>query len=364
MQTILPRSFLTRLESEQELFSELERELVNPAYVKDHLRLKELTTKHSQMKPRIQQINEYLKLYRQWNEAKELATEEMDKDLQAVAAEEVELLQEELQNKKKQVELLLIPPNPNEGRNIFIEIRAGTGGEEAALFVSDLLRMYLRLAERHAFKAEIVSSIATELGGYKEIVLSLRGSRVYTLLHSEGGAHRVQRVPYTENNGRVHTSAVTVAVSPEREENEIEINESDLQIDTFRASGAGGQHVNKTESAIRLTHLPSGLVISCQDERSQHKNKARAMRILRTKLATIQEEEAHAQENLLKREQIKSGDRSERIRTYNFPQGRITDHRIAYTSYNLEAFMDGEMDELLEALVEAEKEKQLESIQT
>ena len=255
-----------------------------------------------------------------------------------------------------------LAPSPHEERNLFMEIRAGTGGNEAALFVSDLTRMYMRFTERQGLRAELIHSSPTELGGYKEMIFSVAGKDAYLFLHREGGAHRVQRIPATESNGRIHTSAVTVAVLPEREESEVDIQDSDIKIDVFRASGAGGQHVNKTESAIRITHAVSGIVVSCQDERSQHKNKARAMSILRSRLAEMQEEKSHSQENTLKREQIKSGDRSERIRTYNFPQGRVTDHRIGYTAYNLEALMDGEMDELLGALIQAEREEKLQAI--
>ncbi len=354
--------FLERLKQEQERLQELEEKLADPAFTNDLHQLKELSREHARLVPRVQRISEYMQMYNKWQQAEQILSEETDKELRTIAAEEKKDLKQELNKQKKQIELILIPPIPHEGCNIFMEIRAGTGGDEAALFVSNLAKMYLRFAEQQSFRTEIISSTATELGGYKEIIFLIEGVEAYLFLHQEAGTHRVQRIPTTESGGRIHTSAVTVAVLPEREESELVINDSDLSIDVFRASGAGGQHVNKTESAIRITHVPSGLVVSCQDERSQHKNKARAMSILRSRLVDLQEQQIHSEENLLKREQIKSGDRSERIRTYNFPQGRITDHRINYTSYNLEAFIGGEIYELISALVETKREKQLQSI--
>ena len=356
---MLTTRFLERLQREKERFYELEEQLSDTELVRDPARLKQLTQDHVRLKRIVEPIQTYLSWYEQWQDANQMLREESDTEMQTIASEELAQLSSKLETKKREMELLLLPPSPHAGRTVFMEIRAGTGGEEAALFVADLMRMYLRFAERHAMKSEIIQSASTELGGYKEIVFSISGPEVYTLLHQEAGAHRVQRIPTTESGGRIHTSAVTVAVLPEREESEVAIHDADLNIDVFRASGAGGQHVNKTESAIRITHIPSGLVVSCQDERSQLKNKIRAMRILRTRLAQLQEEKNHKEHNTLKRAQIKSGDRSERIRTYNFPQGRVTDHRIGYTAYNLEMFMDGDMDELLNALVEVERETML-----
>ncbi len=359
---MLSDSFIKCLIREQDRFHELEDKLMNPALLGDPAELKKITQEHSQIKPKTYAIQEYLKKYQEYLQAEKILKEEREKELREMAEQEKIELETFLTQRKKEIEFMLIPLNPNEGRNIFMEIRAGTGGEEAGLFVADLMRMYLRFAEKNQLKTDIVSMSPTELGGYKEVVINIMGSQAFKLLHQEGGAHRVQRIPSTESNGRIHTSAVTVVVLPEREESEVKIQDSDLQIDVYRASGAGGQHVNKTESAIRITHRPSGLVITCQDERSQHKNKARAMSVLRSRLADMQAEEEHQKENNLKREQIKSGDRSERIRTYNFPQGRVTDHRIGFTAYNLLAFMDGEMNDLLNALVQHEQESLLSSI--
>ena len=254
---------------------------------------------------------------------------------------------------------MLIPKDPNDNKNTIVEIRAGTGGEEAALFAADLYRLYTRFAERNSWKCGVMAMNETGIGGYKEVIFSITGNGAYGLIKYESGVHRVQRVPKTEAGGRVHTSAATVAVLPEAEEAEIEINEGDLKIDTFRASGAGGQHVNKTESAIRITHIPSGLVVSCQDEKSQHQNRILAMKVLRSRLLA-QEQERLAQERAnTRKSMVSTGDRSAKIRTYNFPQGRITDHRINYTAYNLESVMDGDISELIEQLKLSEQQEQL-----
>ncbi len=360
---MLVEPLIEKIQKEQERFAELEETLGDPSCANDLERLKNVTQEHARLAPTIKKMVDYLKTYQHWEQAQQLSSEEeTDKTLRNMAKEEARELEEKLKEEKKNIEFLFIPHNPHEGRNIYIEIRSGTGGEEASLFVADLMRMYMRFAEQKELKIELIHSSPTELGGYKEVIFAVRGEKAYHFLHQEGGIHRVQRIPSTESNGRIHTSAVTVAVLPERDESEVTIQDSDLQIDVFRASGAGGQHINKTESAIRITHIPSGIVVSCQDERSQHKNKARAMNVLRSRLAEIKEREAHQEENALKREQIKSGDRSERIRTYNFPQGRITDHRISYTAYNLEALVNGEMDGLLSSLIQTEKESLLQNL--
>jgi peptide chain release factor 1 len=247
---------------------------------------------------------------------------------------------------------MLLPKDPNDDRNIFIEIRAGTGGDESALFAGDLLRMYLRYAERNRWAVEMMSESVSDLGGYKEVIVRIAGQNVYSKLKFESGGHRVQRVPATETQGRIHTSACTVAVMPEADElGEVVINPADLRIDTFRASGAGGQHINKTDSAVRVTHLPTGIVVECQDDRSQHKNKDRALKVLAARIMDKQNQEQHAKEAATRKSLIGSGDRSERIRTYNFPQGRMTDHRINLTLYKLDAIMDGDIDDLVAALV-------------
>ncbi|MBX7058755.1 MAG: peptide chain release factor 1 [Leptospirales bacterium] len=346
-----------RLEREIERFREIEEKLSSGELSTSELR--ETSRLHAQLGPRVAEMQEYLRLSSELQQAEAMLRDSTDAEMREMAREEVASLQTELEGRKKRIERLLIPPDPRQGRSLILEIRAGTGGDEAALFASDLTRMYLRFAERRGLPAEMISLSESDLGGYKEAVFSIAGAEAYDLLHQEGGAHRVQRIPVTESGGRIHTSAVTVAVMPEVEQEEVTINDKDLIIDTIRASGAGGQHVNKTESAVRVRHVPSGIMVYCQDERSQHKNMARAMRILRARLAEKQESERHAAEAALKKEQVKSGDRSERIRTYNFPQGRVTDHRIGFTAYNLSAFLDGEMDELLEALLEAEREQKL-----
>jgi len=269
---------------------------------------------------------------------------------------ELNELQEQL---IEELKIMLLPKDPNDDKNVIIEIRAGTGGDEAALFGADLLRMYQRYAERHGYKTEFLNDNMTEIGGVKEVTLSLMGKGAYSRMKFESGVHRVQRVPETESQGRIHTSAATVAVLPEAEDVEVEIDAKDLQIDTYRSGGAGGQHVNKTESAIRITHLPTGLVVQCQDERSQHKNKDKAMRVLKSRLLELYQSQKESAEASARKSMVGSGDRSERIRTYNFPQGRVTDHRINMTLYRLDAFLDGDMDEMIDGLILAERTAQL-----
>ncbi|MCB1307073.1 MAG: peptide chain release factor 1 [Leptospiraceae bacterium] len=352
-------ALLERLEREIEHYHEIEQKLSEPAIASDPTQFKALSREHALLAPRVERMQTFIHEHRQLHDLQRLLETETDDELRAMAAEEAEQLADRIASARGEIEFLLIPPDPNSGRNLLMEIRAGTGGEEAGLFVGDLMRMYLRFAEQRGLKVDLISAQETEIGGYKEVVLAFSGEEAFDLLHREGGAHRVQRIPVTESGGRIHTSAVTVAVMPEVEEAEIDINEQDLEIDVYRASGAGGQHVNKTESAIRITHIPSGIVVTCQDERSQHKNKAKAMRVLRSRLAEIQEAERASRDAALKKEQVKSGDRSERIRTYNFPQGRITDHRIGFTAYNLNDFMNGYMDDLLEALIRDERDSKL-----
>ncbi|MCR9140748.1 MAG: peptide chain release factor 1 [bacterium] len=358
------RVLLERLEREVEAFKELESKLADPAYAEDPTQLKELSREHARMRGRTERIETYLVLIKQQAEVLSVLEDpDSDEDIREMAQAELAELTKIIEKEQEDIEYLLLPPDPHAGRSVIMEIRAGTGGDEAGLFVGDLLRMYTRLAERRGLRSEMISAYDQEVGGYREVILSFAGPEAYDLLHQEGGAHRVQRIPVTESGGRIHTSACTVAIMPEADEEEVEIDDKDLQIDVYRASGAGGQHVNKTESAIRITHIPSGVVVTCQDERSQHKNKAKAMRVLRTRLAEQQERERHAADAALKKEQVKSGDRSERIRTYNFPQGRVTDHRIGFTAYNLAAFMEGEMDDLLEALLRAERDAKLQTLE-
>lgn len=286
-----------------------------------------------------------------------------DLDMRNMAYEEIESAKEKIEKITEQLKILLIPRDEDDNKNVMIEIRGGVGGEEAALFANSLFRMYSMYAERNKYTVEVLNTNETELGGIKEISFSIVGKGAWAKFKYESGAHRVQRVPETESSGRIHTSAVTVAVLPEAEEVEIDINTADLQIDTYRSGGAGGQHVNKTESAIRITHIPSGVVVECQDERSQHKNKDRAMKILRTKLYEAKQMENDSERAAERRSQVGTGDRSERIRTYNYPQGRVTDHRIGLTLYKLEAFMNGDMDEMLSALTSAAQAEKLQNQQ-
>lgn len=340
---------------ELENIRELEHKLSDPDVVGDQSKLKTLSREHARLSARKPEIESFLGILKSYFESREIVADpNADSDLKELAQSELKDSESSLESGLERIRELLVPPDPNEGKGIIMEIRAGTGGEEAALFVSDLFSMYLQFAEKSGLKTEILSTSPTELGGMKEVIFTVNGPEAYRYLHREGGAHRVQRIPVTESGGRIHTSAVTVAVMPEVEEEEVEIHEKDLRIDVYRASGAGGQHVNKTESAVRLTHIPTGLVVSCQDERSQIKNRAKAMKVMRARLAEMQESQRHKTESAAKKEQVGSGDRSERIRTYNFPQGRVTDHRINFTSYNLNAFMNGEMEELLQALIRDE----------
>ncbi|KVN26782.1 peptide chain release factor 1 [Burkholderia pyrrocinia] len=310
---------------------------------------RKLTREHAELDPVVEQ-------YTLWRQSRndEAAAQELlaDASMRDFAEDEIRSARDGMARLEVELQKMLLPKDPNDDRNIFLEIRAGTGGDESALFAGDLLRMYLRFAERQRWQVEMMSESASDLGGYKEVIVRIAGQGAYSRLKFESGGHRVQRVPATETQGRIHTSACTVAVMPEADEiGEVEINPADLRIDTFRASGAGGQHINKTDSAVRVTHIPTGIVVECQDDRSQHKNKDRALKVLAARIKDKQYHEQHAKEAATRKSLIGSGDRSERIRTYNFPQGRMTDHRINLTLYRLEAIMDGDLDELIGALV-------------
>jgi len=336
-------------------------ELVGRAdVIADREKWQKLVKEHSSLEEIVNEYDRYLDIEKNINECKEMLNGE-DKELAALAKEELSDLQKTQEECVENLKNLLLPKDPNDDKNVVIEIRAGTGGEEASLFGADLMRMYMRFAERMRWKVEEIDMNYTELGGVKEVVFGISGKGAYSRLKFESGAHRVQRVPATESQGRIHTSAATVAVLPEVEDVDVDFNMNDLKIDTYRAGGAGGQYVNKTESAIRITHLPTGLVITCQDEKSQIKNKEKALKVLKSKLYDYYRSQADKEYAAERKSQVGTGDRSERIRTYNFPQGRVTDHRINLTLYSLDAFMDGDMLQMIEALQIASRNSQLSS---
>jgi peptide chain release factor 1 len=331
-------------------YLELEERLADPEVIRAQDVYQKLMKEHAELAPLIQAFRRYKHLEKELTDSQSLLKEESDEDLKAMAREEVQSLKEQIGQVEEDLRVLLLPKDPNDDKNVLLEIRAGTGGEEAALFAADLYRMYTRLAERRGWKLEVMSHSATGLGGLKEIVALISGDRVYSQLKFESGTHRVQRVPETESQGRIHTSAVTVAVLPEAEDVDVQISPEELRVDVYRSSGPGGQSVNTTDSAVRITHLPTGLVVTCQDEKSQHKNKAKALKVLQARLFDLKQQEQQRQIAQERKTQVGTGDRSERIRTYNFPQGRITDHRIGLTLYRLESVLDGDLDELIGGL--------------
>ena len=333
---------LERLDFIENKFEELSVKIADPVVMKDQREWRKLCKEQSDLEIVVEKYKEYKKL---------------NKDL-----EEIKSLTEKLEATQEELRLLLLPKDPNDDKNVFVEIRGGAGGEEAALFAANLTRMYTRYAERKSWNVETISLNATDIGGFKEIVFMVKGKGAYSRLKYESGTHRVQRVPDTESSGRIHTSTATVAVLPEVDDVDIEISPNDLRIDVFRASGHGGQCVNTTDSAVRITHLPTGLVVSCQDEKSQLKNKEKAMKVLKSRLFEIAEKERNDSIAEDRRSQVGTGDRSERIRTYNFPQGRVTDHRIGLTLYKLDSFLDGDIDEVIDALITADQAKKMESM--
>ncbi|ETA84650.1 peptide chain release factor 1 [Eikenella corrodens] len=342
-------SVLDKLQSLSERLEEVTALLSTPEATADINRFRQLNQEHAELTPVVEAYRQYRQAESDLADAEDMLA---DPEMKDFAAEEIEAAKAKIETLDTELQKLLLPKDEDDGKNIFLEVRAGTGGDEAALFAADLLRMYTRYAERNRWQVEIVSANESDLGGYKEVIARIAGIGAYGRLKFESGGHRVQRVPATESQGRIHTSACTVAVMPEADElEEIQLNPAELRIDTFRASGAGGQHINKTDSAIRITHLPTGMVVECQDGRSQHANKAQAMKVLAARLNDKQKREAQAKEAAERKSLIGSGDRSERIRTYNYPQGRVTDHRINLTLHKLDFVMDGDMEEITNALI-------------
>jgi peptide chain release factor 1 len=350
---------LKRLQELSHRHQELGSQIQDPALVKEPKRYREVMREHAHLTVVVENYGEYKKVLQGIEDTKELLTAEENHDMRELARDELKELESQKSVLEDRLKALLIPPDPLEEKNIIMEIRGGTGGDEAALFAADLYRMYARYADLKNWKYEVMNTSETELGGFKEISFSISGKFVYGSLRWEGGVHRVQRVPETEAQGRIHTSAVTVAVLPEAEETEIEIRPEDLRVDVMRAGGPGGQCVNTTDSAVRLTHIPTGMVVIQQDEKSQIKNKAKAMRVLRARLFDLEESKKQAERSAVRKSMVGSGDRSERIRTYNFPQNRVTDHRINLTLYKLEQFMQGNLDEMVDALNVSAKAEQM-----
>lgn len=347
----MKKSLHLKLEKLLERQTELDGLLAEPSIINNQNKFRPLSQEYAEMRPIITCFNDYLKIAEDIKNAK-IMMKDPDEDIQKLAVLELKDSEEKYKKLELELQVLLLPKDPADDNNIFLEIRAGTGGKEAALFAGDLLRMYTRYSEINSWSIELISSSESELEGYKEVIIKIIGSGAYSKLKFESGAHRVQRVPETESQGRIHTSACTVAVLPEADEiNNVEINSADLRIDTFRASGAGGQHVNKTDSAIRITHIPTNIAIECQDERSQHKNKARAMSLLKARLLSDEREKQQTEMAQNRRNLVGSGDRSERIRTYNFPQGRVTEHRINLTLYRLNEILEGEIDMIISPLI-------------
>ncbi len=345
-----------KLNALSQRMDELEARLAEPGLYDDPGRAAKLLKERNELEPIVQAFRAYRDAQRAQDEALEMLS---DPEMKELAQEELQQAKADLARLEEELKVLLLPKDPNDEKNIFVEIRGGAGGEESALFAADLYRMYTMYADKRGWQTEVMNASETELGGYKEIVFRVAGDRVYSRLKFESGVHRVQRVPETESQGRVHTSTTTVAVLPEAEEVDFYLDPNDLRIDTFRSSGAGGQHINKTSSAIRITHIPTGTVVECQDERSQHKNRDKAMRVLRSRLYEAEVEKQQAAIAADRKSQVGTGDRSERIRTYNFPENRVTDHRIKLTLYKLDQFLNGDLDEVLDALIAADTAEKL-----
>ena len=354
---------IEKLEKIVEKYNELTQKVGDPEIIADNRTWQKLVKEHSDLTPIVEKYNDLKKCLGDLTGAQDLLKTETDAEMRALLEQEIEENKVKKEDLEQELKILLLPKDENDDKNVIVEIRAGAGGDEAALFASELMRLYMMYAEKHHWKVEILDENDIELGGIKEATFQISGVGAYSKLKYESGVHRVQRVPETESQGRVHTSTATVAVLPELEEVEFEILDKDLRVDTYRSSGAGGQHINKTDSAIRMTHLPTGIVVTCQDERSQMKNREKAMMILRSKLYDYYQGQKNKEYADTRKSQVGTGDRSERIRTYNFPQGRITDHRIGYTAYNLLDFMNGDIDELVTELQLDDQKRKLENLE-
>ena len=353
---------LEKLQALEIRMGEIEEKLASPDLYSDPDQAARLLKEQKVLTPLVEAYRAYQQAKKNLDDSTEMLSGPLEPDFRQMVQEEIETAKAEMVRLEQEIKVLLIPKDANDDKNVIVEIRGGAGGDEAALFAHSLFRMYSMYAESRRWKVDLINANETELGGMKEVTFMVSGQGAYSRLKFESGVHRVQRVPETESQGRVHTSTVTVAVLPEAEEVEFEINPADLQIDTFRASGAGGQHINKTESAIRITHLPTGVVVECQDERSQHKNRDKAMRVLRSRLYEAEREKQTAQIAAERRSQVGTGDRSERIRTYNYPENRVSDHRIKLTLYKLDQFLDGDMDEVIDALITADQARRMEQM--
>lgn len=352
-----------KLEFILEKYDNLTKKISDPEVIANNELWRKACKEHSDIEPIVNKYQEYKDTKANLEENKELLEEKLDKEFRELVESEIEDSKKKIIEIENQLKLLLIPKDPNDEKNVIMEIRGGAGGEEAALFAANLLRMYSRHAERNRWKIEMMNSNETDIGGYKEVSFMIEGKGAYSRLKYESGVHRVQRIPSTESGGRIHTSTVTVAVLPEVEDVEVDINTNDLRIDVFRAGGPGGQCVNTTDSAVRITHIPTGLVVSCQDEKSQHKNKDKAMKILRSRLYELMQNQQNAEIAEARKTQVGTGDRSERIRTYNFPQGRVTDHRIGLTLHKLEMVLDGELDEIIDTLITYDQSEKLKRVE-
>ncbi len=351
-----------KLKEVEEKFEEVERLMAVPENISNREKFMSLSKTYNELKEVVDTYREYKKLKSELSENEELLREEKDPEMKELVKEEIKNLEKKLEELEYKLKILLLPKDPNDEKGVIIEIRSGTGGEEAALFAGDLFRMYSKYVEKKGWKLEVVEANPTELGGFKEIVFMVEGKGAFSRLKYESGVHRVQRVPETEAGGRIHTSAATVAVLPEAEEVDVQINPEDLRIDVYRSMGHGGQSVNTTDSAVRITHLPTGIVVTCQDEKSQLKNKAKALKVLRARLLDMEREKQEKERRDLRRIQIGSGDRSERIRTYNFPQNRVTDHRIGLTLYKLDSILEGELDEIIDPLIASDTAEKLKKV--